>query len=164
MARVKASNPIRTRIFLILFIIIVVCAIAFLSYMVLKESMSSDAYDLGKASDVKGVQDEILTDYNSYKKLMDKYDLTPKLTKDDFKNHSYLASYQDYDKCSEYKYKSVKDVEIKKAINVTFLVYNKCGMCQRHMLLYLIELPKDVDAEVVDYKYEFYSEKDCGNI
>lgn len=164
MARVKVRNSFRTKIFTILFIIIASVAIGFLVYFVLREGLSSDAYDLGKSSDVSGYEDVVLRNYKDYSKLMDKYDLRKKLTKEDFEKHDYLASFQDYDKCSEYKYKAIQNVEVKKAINVTFLVYNKCGMCQSHIVLYLIELPKDVETEVVVYKYDYYSEKDCGSI
>lgn len=164
MARVKVTNTFRRKIFTYIFIVIAAVAIGFLVYFVLQESLSSDAYDLGEMKDFGDFEDIILKDYKSYSDLMDEYGLTKKLTKNDFDKHAYLASFQDYDKCSEYKYKKIESVEVKKAIYVTYLVYNKCGMCKPHLVLYLVELPKDIDTDVIVYDYNYYSEKQCGNI
>ena len=62
-------------------------------------------------------------------------------------------------------YKFVKNVnESNGELNITFEVYNKCGWCKKHIVLYLIEISKSNENSKINYNYEFANEIDCGNI
>ena len=88
------------------------------------------------------------------------------LTANNFVTNYYLASFQDYDKCSEERYKLVNNVTLNdNELNINFKVYNKCGWCKKHSVLYLIELPKfNGDNPKINYTYDFENDIDCGNV
>ena len=101
-------------------------------------------------------QDDIINDLGIKKDL----------TANNFVTNYYLASFQDYDKCSEERYKLVNKVTLNdNELNINFKVYNKCGWCKKHSVLYLIELPKfNGDNPKINYTYDFENDIDCGNV
>ena len=166
MAKVKAKNPIIVKIMIIIIVMIVIIAILLLSYIVLNDSnKNKNIYDLGEKSNLTNYEDEIITNYSDYLSLLEKYNLQKKLIGSDFSKNNYIVSYQEYDSCSESKYKTVKDVKIKEDnIVVTFLVHNTCGWCKKHITLHLIKVGKNVTDKPIEYKYEYAKKNNCGTI
>lgn len=149
-----------------LLIIFAACigAVFLASYVVkIARNSNSLTYDLG--SQLTSYKDTILKSYKEYEKLADSYGIKKDLASNNFSTHYYLASFQDYDSCAESKYKFVKDVEESNGeLNITFEVYNKCGWCKKHIVLYLIEIDKSKENPTINYNYEFANEIDCGNV
>ncbi len=157
----------RNSLFIRLSIIFVACigAVLLASYVVkIARESNSLTYDLG--DDSYGYSDTFLTSYSEYESLANDLGIKKDLTANNFVTNYYLASFQDYDKCSEERYKLVTDVDLDDdLLNINFKVYNKCGWCKRRQILYLIELPKySGDNPEINYIYDYENKIDCGNI
>ena len=166
MARVKAKNPLIVKICSIILLIMFIVAIIVLCANSLFKREIITTYDLGEQNKIEYYEDRILTSYEEYRVLLSEYNLAPSLEDEDFDNNYYLASFQEYDSCSEKKPKSVKSIDTTgEKIKVTFKIYNKCGFCTKHLMLHLIKMEK-VDVEKpIEYDYIFASKnKNCGII
>ena len=162
--KVRVNNPIIVKIVIIFIVAIVTTGIILLSYHVLKNGTSSNIYNLGERDSSEKYEDAVLKTYEDYKKLMGKYHLDTSLKEKDFDNNSYVASFQEYDSCSESKYKKVVKVAYDEGIIISFDVYNKCGLCKTKIVLYIIKIEKNPINDNINYIYNYRNKKECGNI
>jgi len=162
MRRIGARNPIAVRVFTILFIFIFAVGLIYYSVKIILNG-SALAYDLGEKLSLD-YEDKILKTYDDYLALIEKYGVKRDLSANNFSQNSYLASFQEYDACSESAYKTVKNVSVDNQISINFLVHNKCGWCKSHVLLYLVELDKIMEDLPINYSYEYEKELNCGTI
>ena len=161
MSRIGPRNPILIRLFTIIFALAVCFIVVFYAIKILLNSNSLN-YKLGN---ITQYHDEILINFSDYKKFVENYGITQELVKMDFENNSYLASFQDYDKCSERKVKSVEEVNVKDAISITFKTYNKCGWCKAEKVVYLIKIDKLESKDIdINYSYTYDKELNCGTV
>ena len=163
----KVDDYMRNSLVIKLLIIFASCigAIILASYVVkIARESNSLTYDLGESSN--SYSDIFLTSFSEYESLANDLGIKKDLTANNFVTNYYLASFQDYDKCSEERYKLVNKVNLDdNELNINFKVYNKCGWCKKHSVLYLIELPKfNGDNPKINYTYDFEKEIDCGNV
>ena len=166
MARVKAKNPLVVKICAIILIIAFVISIIILCVNALLKREIITAYDLGEKSKIDFYyEDKLLTSYEEYRLLLKEYNLAPSLEEKDFNDNYYLASFQEYDSCSEKKPKRAISVENGQTIKVTFKIYNKCGFCAKHIMLHLVKMDKIELDKQIEYEYVFASKnKNCGLI
>lgn len=159
----KIRNPLIKRILILLFITIFAAVILFFAIKIILDSTNNLAYDLGENTNIN-YQDKILKNFNEYQELVRTYQITEDLTENDFKQNYYLASFQDYDTCAEKKMKTVTLTQNTDSIDITYKIYNKCGLCKKHTALHLIKI-EPVNEEVrINYNYEYESELNCGII
>lgn len=166
MSRVRAKNPLVVKIFIIVFVCIVSLILA---YYVMKIIISSNSlsYDLGETVTTLDYKDVVLTNYSEYEKLMKKYGVQKDLAANNFSTNYYLASFQDYDTCSETKMKTVKSATVGDDIKIVYEIHNKCGWCKKHIALFLIKIdkyPYSESKKVITYDYEYENELDCGTV
>ena len=149
---------------LILIFLSCIAAVILATYVVkLARNSNSLTYDLG--SKVTDYEDTFLKNFSDYENLVKKYNIKKDLTNSNFTNSYYLASFQDYDSCSESKYKLVSSVKLEDTLNITYEVFNKCGWCKKHIILYLIEINKyEGEDPVINYSYNYQNEINCGDI
>ena len=159
----RIKNPIFNRLKWILIILTIIITILGLSYYVLYTSYNNLTYDLGEKSSLNGYGDLIITNYSSYLTIMEAYNLNTTLNEKDFLSNYYVASFQEYDNCSESKYKKVEDISYSDTIKITFRIYNKCGWCAKHIVLHLIKIDK-VDTSRIEYDYIYNKSLNCGEI
>ena len=159
----KIKNPFFNRIKWLFIIIIIIVSILGLSYYVLYNSYNNLTYDLGKKSDLNSYGDIIITNYSSYLKIMEIYNLNATLNEKDFNNNYYIASFQEYDSCSETKFKKVEDITYSDSIKITYRIFNKCGWCAKHIVLHLIKINK-VETTKIEYDYIYNKSLNCGEI
>ena len=161
MRRVKHSNPILNKILVIIGAAIFAAAIV--TYAVYTYSINNDfIYDLGEKTEIK---DTFLTSYEEYTSFINENGFASDLNENDFKNNYYLASIQEYDKCSEKKYKTVSNVRVEdERLKITLNVHNKCGFCKKKYVLYLVKLDKISLPINVQYEYLFENDLICGSI
>lgn len=86
-------------------------AIILASYVVkIARESNSLTYDLGESSN--SYSDIFLTSFSEYESLANDLGIKKDLTANNFVTNYYLASFQDYDKCSEERYKLVNKVTL----------------------------------------------------
>lgn len=164
MSRVKARNPIVTKVMVTALVsILSILLIIFCANIIIK-SMSSLSYDLGEKSTLSSYEDFVIRNYYDYLDLVKKYNLEEDLTIENFSNNHYVASFQEYDPCAESKMMDVEDIEIEDKITITFKINNKCGWCKKHIALYLIKVDKLQENKEIIYNYTYAKELDCGTV
>ena len=156
------KNTIAKRIMIFILCIIFAGAVIFIAFWALKNS-NSLYYEM---DNIDVYSDTILYDYDDYKDFVKYYQIQDDLIKEDFKDNSYIASFQEYDKCSENKVKKVEDIKISKNnINIKYKVFNKCGWCRSKMLVYLIKTDKLSEKNYeITYDYNYQKKLNCGII
>lgn len=150
---------------LVIIFVSCIAAVILATYVVkLARNSNSLTYNLGK--DVSDYEDMYIKSYEEYLALVKKYNIKKDLTSTNFSSHYFIASFQDYDSCSEKKYKLVKSVKKENGeYNVNFEVYNKCGWCKKNIVLYLIEVDRfSSDDPKINYNYTFVNDLNCGNV
>ena len=154
-------NPILRRLLVIFFIIIFVGVIVFLA---IKTLINNNKLYYILDDDPK-MNDVILTNFNDYSNLVKKLKINLDLNKNDFSDNYYLATFQDFDKCSESKVKGIENIIVdKNNLTVYFKIYNKCGWCRSSKVLYLIKIDK-VDPNInVNFDYNYDKTLECGQI
>ena len=163
--RVKVKNPIIIKVLIIMAILLFVLVLIIFSYKMIKRNYNPNVYNLGEKSNVVYENDKLLINYNEYAELLDKYNLEKHLTSDDFSNNYYIASFQEYDSCAESKYKDVGNIKIDdENITIEFLIHNKCGMCKKNIILYIIKIDKIKEEKNILYEYNYLNNKMCGTI
>ena len=164
MSKLKARNPMTTKILIIIFIVIVSVLLLWFCLSVILKSMSSLAYDIGEKQYSAKYEDFVLKNYYDYLKLVDQYNISEDLTIENFSNNYYVVSFQEYDSCAESKMKDVKDVKINEKIDITFKIYNKCGWCKKHIAMHLIKVDKFSGNKEINYNYVYAKNLNCGTI
>ena len=159
----KIRNPLIKRILILLFITVFVVVILFFAIKIILDSTGNLAYDLGETINVN-YQDKIIKNFNEYQDLVQTYQIAEDLTENDFKQNYYLASFQDYDKCAEKKMKTVTVAQNADSIDITYKIYNKCGLCKKHTALHLIKIDPVSEEIRINYNYEYENELNCGTI
>lgn len=165
MRKIGPRNPIVVRITIIVLIAVLTIGILFFAAKNILESNALN-YDIGEKEYNHKYPDTVLTSYEEYTSFIKDYDIAIDLKQTDFSNNYYVAVFQEYDSCSEAKRKQVENAEASNAsINIDFKIYNKCGWCKSHMILYLVKIDKIDDIDVpINYNYSYSKELDCGNI
>ena len=162
MGKTRYKNIILRKILTIIFVVLLVIGLAVFVYEVYK-SDNVLAYDLGENQ--KREDDRFITSFEEYKNLINEFDVPMQLNENDFNNNYYIASFQDYDKCSEEGYKTIDKVNYTKdTIDITIRVHNKCGWCKNHIALHLIKIDKISLPKKVNYEYVYDKVLECGTI
>ena len=165
MHKLGPKNPLVYRILITIICVIFAIGIAIFAYIKISKA-STLSYDIGERDFNKTYKDIIIKDYDEYQELIEKYDLADDLKSTDFADNYYLASFQEYDSCSETKRKKVGEVAINgNTIDIEFKKYNRCGWCKSHMIIYLIKIDKLEDVQNVKINYTYTDDKQikCGN-
>lgn len=159
----KIRNPLIKRILILILSLAIFAGILYLALRELNRSYDNLTYDLGVTNEI--YDDQVLTSFEEYKNLMEKYNLKVYLKEEHFKNNYYLASFQDYDKCSEGKEKDIKSIkEENNTLTITFNVHTNCGFCKTHKMLHLISIGMITKTDDIKYEYDYDETKDCGAI
>lgn len=164
MSRVKARNPLVTKIVIIVLVVLASVLLIGFCVGIIFKSMSSLAYDIGEKSNLSDYEDFVLKNYYDYLNLVKKYNINEDLTIENFADNYYVVSFQEYDACAESRMKDVSHIEISDTINITFKVFNQCGWCKKHIALHLIKVDKFSGNKEITYNYEYDKELDCGTI
>ena len=165
MSKVRAHNSFAIKIFTIIFIIVFVVGIVYLSYIVLNKEKNNNTFDLGIIDSNVAYNDKIVNSYEEFKELVSMYNISYEATEEDFQKNSFLFLFQDYNPCGESKPKTIEEVSIEDNIYVTYKVHSRCGWCQRHMVLYILKVELVEETKTIEYKYEFpNTQVDCGVI
>lgn len=161
MSKIVPKNPILKRVLIIIVCIILLCIVTFIVInKLLNQPSLTYVFD-----SIDSYSDEVLDNYADYISFADKYDIENDLIEKDFENYSYIASFQEYDKCSERKAKKPETINISDSINITYRVYNKCGWCHAKIMLHLIKIDKINNPELpIKYDYIYDKTLDCGNV
>ena len=154
-------NPILKRLFIIFLIIMIMGAAAYFAFKVLLTNNTLYYY----LDENVSLNDKILTNFKEYQTYIKDFNINQDLNNNDFENNYYLATIQDFDKCSEYKVKGIDNVSvINNNITVHFIIYNKCGWCKSSKVLYLIKIDK-VDPNInINFDYAYNKTLECGKV
>lgn len=162
--RLKVQNSFTKKIITIISFIAIGTVLVIFAMNIINDSMSNLAYDLGEKSSLTGYKDLILKNFDEYLELVKKYDIEQNLTVENFQDNNYIASFQEYDECSESKFKEVLDIKYEDSIKVTFKIYNKCGWCKTHVALHLIKIDSILKETDITYDYVYAKELNCGTV
>lgn len=163
MGRVKYKNKILSKIITFIVVILILLILGLFVYYEFYNQTHQTVFDLGDRSSVD-YEDTLLTNYKDYIELKNNYSINSNLNKDDFLENNYLAYFDEYNPCSEKKYKKVDNIKYDTNVEITFRTYNKCGFCHSNIVLYLIKLDKKSVMENITYNYIFDKKIDCGNV
>lgn len=158
MRKIGPRNPIAVRLTIIIGGTLLGIGVLVFAFFAIRNS-NDLYYDIGQRNLSTIYHDAILQNYDDYVKFIKDYDIAIDLKTTDFASNDYIASFQEYDSCSESKQKVVTGVKISDKIDVDIKIYNKCGWCKSHMLLYLIKIDK-VDNPNMEIKYHYTYNKD----
>lgn len=157
------KNPLIKKILIIVGVSIISVLLIF---YVLKLILNSNSltYDLGE--NFNNYSDVILKEYDDYEKFVKDYGIKKDLALTNFSTKYYVASFQDYDSCAEKQKKYVHSVNKEgNILNISYDVYNSCGMCKKHTILYLIEIDKYTGNDpVINYSYNYVNNLSCGKV
>lgn len=163
MRKIGPRNPIVVRLMVIITVVVIMVVITIFA---IKNILNSNAlnYDIGEKEYNHRYPDTVLTSYKEYMDFIKDYKIAVDLKQTDFTNNYYVAVFQEYDSCSEAKRKQVVSADASNAsINIKFKIYNKCGWCKSHMILYLVKIDKIDDVDVpINYSYTYNKELNCG--
>ena len=109
--RLKVQNSLTKKIIITIASVMITGILIFIGYRIINKNMANLAYDLGEKSKLNKYKDQILTSYEEYISFMDDLKLDKTLSKENFNQNYYLASFQEYDPCSEKKFKEVIDIQ-----------------------------------------------------
>lgn len=159
----KIRNPLIKRILILVISLVIFGSILYIAIKEITKSYDNLTYDLGVTNDT--YSDEIITSYDKYQEFIKLYDLKSDLKEEHFKDSYYLATFQDYDKCSESKVKDIKSIkEENNTLTITFNVYSKCGFCKVHKMLHLIKIGIVTTSDNLKYEYDYDETKECGQV
>lgn len=165
MNKVRVKNSLVSKVIVIIVIVIFVIFLFVLSISVLIKDKNNNVFDLGESNSSFGYSDKVINDYNEMINILKEYNVDYIVKESDFEGSSYVLLFQDYNPCSESKYKTIEEVTINKNINVTLRVHSKCGWCKKHMVLYIIKVDKVPNDTSIEYKYIFPNKQvNCGNV
>lgn len=160
----KIRNPFIKKILIIIISVVLFSVALFFAIKIITRSYDNLTYDLGEKSDKK-YEDIILTSYYDYLEFADNLGIKKHLKENDFTSNYYLASFQDYDSCSESKPKGINNIiRDNNDLNITFDVYNKCGFCKKHIMLHLIKIDNNQKDSNINYDYNYITVKECGEV
>ena len=165
MSRVRVKNTLKVKVFVIIGVVIFTIAILALAVSVLIKDKNNNVFDLGNVSNSVEYTDKIVNSSEEFYKLTKSYNVEYSVPEEDFYSHSYLFLFQDYNPCGEKTPKTVEGVDVSDSVTVTFKTHSKCGWCQRHMVLYIVEIEKVLETKNIEYRYIFPNKQlNCGTI
>ena len=165
MSRVRVHNSLTSKILAIIFTIILIAVVIFVSVIVFNKDKNNNIFDLGNIDKNIEYRDRIINSYTDFVELLRSYNVTFEASESDFQTSSYLVLFQDYNPCSESKPKTIENVDVGDNITITYKIYNSCGWCERHMVLYILKVSKVEDTKNIEYNYVFSNNQlDCGTV
>ena len=169
----KKINPLIIIIPIVIVLLIIIGVLIALNFGSVKKPIKDKSYEslLLKNEDsyymdedeLKDFEGKLLTSYDDYKKLIDEYNFTELLTKDNFIDYDYLTVLTEQDYCGG----NVKGIKVKKIENnkiyLSIEMEATCGPCPVEYYPFLVRFNKNKVNEKfnIDKDYITVNDPDC---
>lgn len=101
----------------------------------------------------------LITNYNDYINLIDKYNLDKSLKEEDFNNFDYLVIF-DSNMCDKEKEIGSIKYYLDNTLEITYNIHKKCGLCAPHTDIYLYKIDK-LNINKITKKYKKLKDEVC---